>query len=548
VCARLFDNASLLPARDQRRDAAVVTSMRARRKARPLAPLPRLSFSLETRLLFGICLLALALRLWPLGGFSTEYDEGVYWQSLRALADGHALFSSVFSSQPPFFLLSLYPLYLLFGQTLAAARLAIVVFSLAGIVAIYFAGAAIGGRWAGLAASLLLALDPLYITGSITLQAEVPSLTWALAAVALALHAPRASLRRGRLLAAASGVALGLGVLTKLWDVVAVVPVALYLAQPLLTHLFAADGKLRAAPRAELAAAARDAARLLVCCAGGVLAALGVVLLPFAASWPALYTQVVSFHLAAGHSTHEGFLHNFGFIWHYLRVDSLLILGAAALVLAALWRDWRAVPPLLWLTTSAVLLLTQHPLFEHHLVLLVPPLALFTGATLGSPVPLARPPVATRPSLDARARRTLGPALLGVGALALLWSSVVVVQAAARPVPQDVAQLAAALRAATVPGDLVVTDDQYVAGLADRTVPPALVDTSSVRITSGYLTAQQLEDAITRADARTVLFASGRFAQVPGFKQWVNANFTQIADFGSGRALYIRQPKIPVPA
>ncbi|HZC77723.1 MAG TPA: glycosyltransferase family 39 protein, partial [Ktedonobacterales bacterium] len=405
--------------------------MRARRKAAPLAPLPRLSFSLESRLLVGICLLALALRLWPLGGFSTEYDEGVYWQSLRALADGHALFSSIFSSQPPFFLLSLYPLYVLFGQTLAAARLAIVIFSLAGIVAIYFAGAAIGGRWAGLAASLLLALDPLYTTGSITLQAEVPSLTWALAAVALALHAPRASLRRGRLLAAASGVALGLGVLTKLWDVVAVASVALYLAQPLLARLFTADGgKLRAAARAELAAPARDAARLLAYCAGGALAALVVVLLPFAARWPALYAQVVSFHLAAGRSTHEGLLHNLGFIWHNLRVDTLLILGAAALVLAALRRDWRAVPPLLWLAASVALLLTQHPLFEHHLVLLVPPLALFTGVTLGSPVPLARPPVAARPALDARTRRALGSALLGVGALALLWSSMVVVQAA----------------------------------------------------------------------------------------------------------------------
>ena len=64
--------------------------MRARRKAAPLAPLPHLSFSLESRLLVGICLLALALRFWPLGGFSTEYDEGVYWQSLRALADGRA--------------------------------------------------------------------------------------------------------------------------------------------------------------------------------------------------------------------------------------------------------------------------------------------------------------------------------------------------------------------------------------------------------------------------------------------------------------------------
>src|SRR5579884_2660955 len=70
--------------------------------------------------LAGVCVVALLLRLWAVGGGSSDYDEGVYWQSLRAMADGHALFSSVFSSQPPFFLFGLYPFYLLFGQTLTA--------------------------------------------------------------------------------------------------------------------------------------------------------------------------------------------------------------------------------------------------------------------------------------------------------------------------------------------------------------------------------------------------------------------------------------------
>ena len=68
----------------------------------------------------GIGALALVLRLAPLGAFSAEYDEGVYWQSLRALAAGHPLYSQVFSSQPPLFLALLLPVFVIFGQTLAS--------------------------------------------------------------------------------------------------------------------------------------------------------------------------------------------------------------------------------------------------------------------------------------------------------------------------------------------------------------------------------------------------------------------------------------------
>src|SRR5262252_9827034 len=62
------------------------------------------------------CVLALLLPLQTLHGQQPDYDTGVYWQSLRAMAAGHSLFGSVFSSQPPLFLLSVYPFYMIFGQ------------------------------------------------------------------------------------------------------------------------------------------------------------------------------------------------------------------------------------------------------------------------------------------------------------------------------------------------------------------------------------------------------------------------------------------------
>ncbi|MGH2517425.1 MAG: hypothetical protein ACRDHP_17385 [Ktedonobacterales bacterium] len=69
----------------------------ARRRA-PAAPLPALaarmrSLSFAARAVIVISVVAAIVRLLSLGGASTDYDEGVYWQSLRALAHGHPLFT-----------------------------------------------------------------------------------------------------------------------------------------------------------------------------------------------------------------------------------------------------------------------------------------------------------------------------------------------------------------------------------------------------------------------------------------------------------------------
>src|SRR5258708_32673840 len=54
----------------------------------------------HVRVLVVVLVIAVLLRLWPIMGVSTDYDEGVYWQSLRALASGPPPFTSGFSSRP----------------------------------------------------------------------------------------------------------------------------------------------------------------------------------------------------------------------------------------------------------------------------------------------------------------------------------------------------------------------------------------------------------------------------------------------------------------
>src|SRR5215831_15449504 len=214
-----------------------------------------------------IVLIALAVRLLLLAGGQNDYDEGVYWQSLRALAAGHPLFTSVYSSQPPGFLVLLLPGHLALGGALGGDRLTVLVLALAGVAAAGRTAGLLAGRWAGLLAAALLAADPLFFRQSVTLQAE--------AAAAEARH------RGGRsalALSGAAGAALSLAVLTKLLAVAAAPALLVLLAWP--------EPGSRALPRVAAAVA------------GGLVPG-AAVLLPFVPVWPELWRQVVGLHLGA---------------------------------------------------------------------------------------------------------------------------------------------------------------------------------------------------------------------------------------------------------
>jgi len=573
---------------------------------------------LEPLALLVIGVAALALRLWPLRHYPLDYqDEGAYWQSLRAMAAGQPLFSVVFSSQPPFFLLGVFPFYLLFGQTLVAARLGVVLYSLLGLAASYYIGRAVAGRWAGVIACALLAVDPLYLAESRTLQAEMPSEALALAGVALAaVAAGRTGLPR-RWRAAASGVVLGLGVLTKLFDLGAIVPAALYLAVPLVAARRRGRGRTGGERRTDMREALRLVVPDLLLLAAGFVVACAAVLAPFFPMRGLVYDQVVRFHQVAEGTTAlgpGGLLHNVGLIrdnvvGYYSIPYLLLVLAGVAL---AVWRRaWTLAPLFVWLAISLWLLVRQQPLIWHHVVLLAPLLALIASAALPLWMPSPPNPLsltrgrgrrdATAPELLAvttpvsshepwlagvrrhppqappearwaasRSRGTSQPwaggakerdrvgmgiptyalmALVCVAAFTSLWQSVDQNRSRVDTNPPLAAlqrRMAGVLHDKTQPGELVVTDGQYIAGLAGRSVPGELVDTSSVRIATGeidprYFSLHYLEDIIARDHVRTVLFATGRLDGVlHGFRSWVEQRYRLVARFGKKDALYQR--------
>ncbi len=494
-------------------------------------------FSWEN-ILFGLIALALLgvgvwMRLHQLGlPFDRDsYDEGVYWQSLRALSAGHGLYQQTFYSQPPVFLLSVYPIYILFGQSLWAARLGIALVSLTGLAGAFLLGKALGGRVGALAALLLLIVDPLYMAQSQTLQAEAPSAALSFLAVGLIyLWWERPDGISGICLAVLSTVALSLSILCKLLAVSTLVPVGMVM----LAHCWRIAQRK---PDERL-----NAARSLIAGVVAFIVITLIVLLPFAGSWHQFWHSVVTFHTDAGTYFKSTQASNLGMIGHLL----VALTSCAALygtVVALLRRDWRALPLIAWFLVTAIMLWRVVPLFPHHLVALTPPLIALAvlGIAPGTRIPRDRKSALSIPTLATALSLLLILITIALNGRADLRYYRAQQQTSDNTVSMQ-ASIIKDLQAATQPDQLVVTDAQFIVARAGRSTPAALVDTSTVRIDTGYVTAQQIIQESARPDVHAVLIYTGRLQNpdLAPFRAWLSQHFHQIKNYGGGKGLWIK--------
>ncbi len=448
-----------------------------------------------------IAVIVVVTRLPLLGAGEIDYDEGVYWLSLQSMQAGHPLFTAVYSSQPPAFLLFTLPPWALLGASITAARTVMLAWAVIGVAAGSVIGWRLGGRVAAIAAAVALAVDPLMVRQSVVLQADGPATSLALVAVALAAVAVTVRRRRWSAAAAAlAGAALAVGVLTKLLDVAAIPPLVAVLA-------FSPQWR-----------------RLGIAAGAGSLVAAGAILLPLHGAWAAIWSDSVGLHLNTRSITYGvSFGDALGQRWY------LEVIAAAAAVLG--WRRHRrlVVTGLVWVAGALVAMAATTPLWDHHAVSLSPGLALMLAAGVSS----------VSASLAARTTQRKVWIGLGMGGASLAACSVILVSGLAQLPGSNLAPLASLLTRETPPSAEVLGDEQFAQAQANRAAPPQFVDTSRTRLIGSDVTAQELEATAARDPVCAVLFATGRLAAVPDFEAWVAAHYPQRVDAGSGRALYV---------
>src|SRR5437868_12654800 len=96
-------------------------------------------------------------------------------------------------------------------------------------------------------------------------------------------------------------------------------------------------------------------------------------LLPFLSSYQNLVSTVITLHTKAGAEFASSQKGNISLIKDAL-ISWLSLAALFGIAAALLRRDWRVIPLIAWLLVTLYLLWRQVPLFQHHLIALVPPL------------------------------------------------------------------------------------------------------------------------------------------------------------------------------
>ncbi|HEV2440164.1 MAG TPA: glycosyltransferase family 39 protein [bacterium] len=425
-----------------------------------------------------------------------DFDEGVYAETAAAAAAGNRLYEAVFLSQPPLLVGLLAHAFGTFGRSLASARGVVAGFSVLWLACL----AAIAARGSrprpALWAVAIAGSAPAFVTASHTIQMEGPSEALAALAVSLGLTADGGPGRtsRGDLGDSqrwgAAGLAAGLALMTKFTAVTCLVPLAM--------AVLAADRTV--SPK-------RLAARIAALAAGALLAAAAAVI--WTGGQPAaMWQQAVAFHGAVARAMGADPGRTAALLLDFAAANWFLVaLGLAGVAGAAAGgRPAGAVTA--WLAADVAAVFLWRPVWTHHLVIFVTPLAVLGAAAVET---IWR---GTERAGDAPPHpvRTAAPRL-AAGTLLLCWLAALAgTVAAVMPERSGSLQAAAARTAQSVPaGSWIVADDPMVAFLAGRDVPPALCDISEMRMRSGWLTAGDLTAALADPRVQGVVLWRGTF-------------------------------------
>jgi len=430
----------------------------------------------------------------------TVFDEGVYLASLDALEHGQKLGSEVFASQAPGFYALLETERAIFGGSVVAMRVAMLVLALVGCIAAYYVGRCIAGPLGGFLAMALMATSSSVENEAVRVRADMPSVALSLMAIAGALFAAKRRGGAGLLAAMFAGGALAAAISVKLLAVAAVVPVlAIVLRGP-----------------------GRPLAAALGAGAGGVVAAL----VAFDASvLGPLWNDVVRFHLKAESAHIYGAPTDFrgnvakvvgavaGFHGLLSPFPWLVLVGGAGTLLAWRRRQLLAALPLwLWATASGAILVLHKPLWAHDVVPLSVSLAVASGLGIATLMVQSR----------------LVPRVVAAGCVLLVAVTIAHdVQQTTGGESPGIKWAATVLRTRTPPGSEVVSDLPIIPFLADRRQPGTLVDTSWTRLGSGWLTEAEVLRTIDRHHVSAVIVGHN-FAGYPTLLRALRIRFPVI--------------------
>jgi 4-amino-4-deoxy-L-arabinose transferase-like glycosyltransferase len=488
----------------------------------------------QSKVAYGLVLLGLigCLSAWQIGSLGAHdwlYDEAGYIAVPWMVAAGHTLYTEVYSPSPPLFTLSVVAAFKIWGNLVEVARAVIVAYSALGLLAAALLARELRGWIAGLAAVLLLFFSPEYFRLSRVTMSEVPAVSLALISLLASLVYWRCD-RKGWLIL--SGLAMAASLLVKL---VTLFAFPLPILAVVLRHFYPLTPDAGRSMAEKVKGVVSDLALWTVSFCLPILLCLLIY------DPRAMYEQAVALHWRGREFHAVDYSRRGPRILGYLWQDrGLLMLALGGGLSCWLRRSRQALLVVVWFLLVTIMMVNQSPLTAHHMLPMVPPLAILAGVMVQEGWDSCLALIKRR-----HWRGAILPAV-GVGLLAFYLVNLPAVAESNREemtktnVPEGLVEDAISLlKQATAPGDFVISDDPLIALLAGRKIPPTLTGADWRRLSVGYLTAEQLIVLSEQYDVSALVFWRERFDSLPTYVQWVEDRFEAVEIGTSSHRLYL---------
>jgi 4-amino-4-deoxy-L-arabinose transferase-like glycosyltransferase len=410
-----------------------------------------------------------------------DYDEGVYLTTFLLISSGHPAYKETFLSQPPGFLISVYPGFVLLGKSLQAARLTVGIWSLIGLLAIIWICSELKKRWAGIFALGVLYLSPYYYNQTLVFHSDILVGTFSLIALASIFRYINTKHLRWFFLTA---LFLNLTFWTK-FD---------FFLIPSLLIVFILLIKNKQLDISNIK-------KLISIFVVVSISFFLIFIMPFGIQYVLSNTIGLRFS-AVNLQAAQPLL-----FLTYIRQDPLiLLLTIGAIILTIFKKDnlrFPKLPFLIWVSTIFVFFLFYKPLFIHHMVIYTIPLVLYFSLSITS---------------GFKKQSSFYPLVIsGFMLLALLSYLSITLDKTVGLLSPDQQTAVKIIDKNSNQKDTIVTDEGILNWASNRLPPPQLVDVSYVRISSQNLSSEKFKQIIQKSKPKLIIPWNGRLRSVEGF-------------------------------
>ena len=431
-----------------------------------------------------------------------DYDEGVYLTTFLLISSGHPAYKETFLSQPPGFLISVYPGFALLGKSLQAARLTVGIWSLIGLLAIIWICNELKKRWAGILTLGILYLSPYYYNQTLVFHSDILVGTFSLIALASLFRYVNTKHLRWFFLTA---LFLNLTFWTK-FD---------FFLIPSLLIVFILLIKNKQLDFSNIK-------KLISIFVIVGISFFLIFIMPFGIQYVIGNTIGLRFS-AANLQAAQPLL-----FLRYIREDLLiLLLTIGAIILTILRKDnlrFPQLPLLIWVSTIFVFFLFYKPLFIHHMVIYTIPLALYFSLSIISGL---------------KKQTSFYPLVISCFILLTLLNYLsITLNKTVGLLTQDQQMAVRIIDKYSKPKDIVVSDEGILNGVSNRLPPPQLSDVSYVRISSQNLSSEKFKQIIAASKPKLIIPWNGRLISIEGFSDVLN-KYKPLATINK-KIIYIR--------